>query len=90
MATEKTEDQIAKDKEAVRAMIGAKASMEAALRRIEVLENALKSVRHQSERLGKAFGPDVFLNVYQTGGDYKPERATTLFLNIDTTIKGAL
>lgn len=64
----KTEAQIAKDKEAVKAVTGAKAAMEAALNRIDALERALRSVRAQSERVGKAFGPDVFLNVYQPNG----------------------
>ena len=86
----KTEAQIAKDKEAVKAMTGAKAAMEAALNRIDTLERALKSVRAQSERVGKAFGKDVFLNVYQLGGDYKPERASNLFEKIDETIKAVL
>lgn len=86
----KTEAQIAKDKEAVKAMTGAKAAMEAALSRIRTLEEALKSVRWQSERLGKAFGKDMFLNVYQANGDYKPERANDLFLKIDETIKKVL
>lgn len=86
----KTEAQIAKDKEAVKAMTGAKAAMEASLRRINTLEEALKSVRWQSERLGKAFGENVFLNVYQTGGDIKPERASSLFEKIDETIKKVL
>lgn len=58
----KTEAQITKDKEAVKAVTGAKAAMEAALNRIDA------SVRAQSERVGKAFGPDVFLNVYQPNG----------------------
>lgn len=87
---EKTEEQIAKDKEAVKAMTGAKAAMEASLRRITVLENALESVQRQSETLSKAFGKDVFLNVWQRGGDYKPERISTLFENINNTIKAAL
>lgn len=86
----KTEAQIAKDKEAVKAMTGAKAAMEASLRRINTLEEALKSVRWQSERLGKAFGESVFLNVYQPGGDIKPERASILFEKIDDTIKKVL
>jgi len=86
----KADAQIAKDKEAVKAMTGAKAAMEASLRRINTLEEALKSVRWQSERLGKAFGKDMFLNVYQANGDYKPERANDLFLKIDDTIKKVL
>lgn len=86
----KSEAQIAKEKEAVKAMTGAKAAMEASINRIETLERTLKSVRSQSDRLGKAFGKDVFLNVYQVGGDYKPERASTLFEKIDDTIKAVL
>ncbi len=87
---EKSESQIAKDKEAVKAMTGAKAAMEATLSRIDTLERALKSVRAQAEMLSKTFGKDVFLNVYQTGGNYAPERASTLFEKIDNTIKAVL
>lgn len=92
MTTEisKTEAQVAKDKEAVKAMTGAKAAMEAALGRIDMLERRLKSVRVQVERVGKAFGPDVFLNVYQANGNYVPERASELFVKIDNAIKEVL
>lgn len=87
---DKSEEQIAKDKEAVKAMTGAKAAMEASLRRISALEGALKSVQHQSETLSKAFGKEVFLNVWQRGGDYKPELVSTLFEKINNTIKDVL
>ncbi|MBD7992873.1 hypothetical protein H9643_19025 [Ochrobactrum sp. Sa2BUA5] len=86
----KTEAQIAKDKEAVKAMTGAKAAMEASLRRIEILEMALKSVRAQVENVGKAFGPDVFLNVYRAGDGYSPRKASDLFAKIDADIRNVL
>lgn len=89
--TDKTEDQIAKDKEAVKAMTGAKAAMEAAIRRVELLEAALKSVRGQAERIGKAFGPEVHLNVYSVKtGRYEITPANELFATIDETIKKVL
>lgn len=87
---DRTEDQIAKDKESVKAMVGAKAAMEAALNRISTLERALKSVRAQTERVATTFGKDVFLNVYQGDGRHVPERASTLFEKIDQTIKDVL
>lgn len=86
--TEKTDEQIARDKEAVKAMTGAKNAMEAALRRIEVLEVALKSVRHQTQAIAKPFGQGLYLNVLDAGGSsYRPVALSELFGRIDETIK---
>lgn len=87
----KSEDQIAKDKEAVARMAGAKSAMESALRRIETLEKCLRDVREQSAVLGKAFGETIHLNVYSySRGDYRVTKARDLFDGIDNTIKAAL
>lgn len=86
----KNEEQIAKDKEAVKAMTGAKNNMEAALRRIERLENTLRSVAGQSKTLSEAFGKKAYLDVYQRDGTYKPARICDLFERIDNDIKAVL
>jgi hypothetical protein len=87
----KSEDQIAKDKEAIAKMVGAKSAMEAAIRRIETLENCIKSVREQVDVIGKAFGESVHLNVYSySHRDYRVIKARDLFGGIDNTIKAVL
>lgn len=48
---DKSEEQIAKDKEAVARMIGAKSAMEAAQRRIELLERKLKEATDTGTKL---------------------------------------
>lgn len=87
----KSDDQIAKDKEAIAKMVGAKSAMEAAIRRIETLENCIKSVREQVDVIGKAFNEDVHLNVYSySHRDYKVIKVKDLFAGIDNTIKAVL
>lgn len=66
--TAKTEDQAEKDKEAVQKMIGAKSAMEAAIRRIEKLESALKSAKRRFEEMGIAHGDKIALSVYRDSG----------------------
>lgn len=88
---EKSEEQIARDKEAIAKMVGAKSAMEAAIRRIEVLEECLKSVRRQSEVIGKAFNETVHLNVYSHNHrEYRVIKVSDLFAMIDNTIKAVL
>ena len=82
---DKSEEQIAKDKEAVARMIGAKSAMEAAQRRIETLEFTLKNVRSRVEHVGKAFGGEAFIRVF-IGGDWKTLPARDVFAEIDATI----
>lgn len=87
----KSDDQIAKDKEAIAKMVGAKTAMEAAIRRVETLEKCLASVREQSSVLGKAFGESVHLNVYSySHRDYRVTKARDLFDAIDNTIKAVI
>lgn len=87
----KSEEQIAKDKEAIARMVGAKSAMEAALRRIETLEKCIHSVREQAATIGKAFNADVHLNVYSVAHrDYRVVKVKDLFANIDNTIKAVL
>lgn len=88
---EKSDEQIARDKEAIAKMVGAKSAMEAAIRRIEALEDCLKSVRQQSDVIGKAFNETVHLNVYSNNHrDYRVIKARDLFAMIDNTIKAVL
>jgi hypothetical protein len=62
---EKTEEQITKEKEAVTKVIGAKSAMEAALRRIETLENALLRACEAGTNAAK-YLPD---NAYEYRGE---------------------
>jgi predicted Zn-dependent protease len=66
--TTKTEEQAEKDKEAVQKMIGAKSAMEAAIRRIENLERALKGAKSRFEELNIAHGDKIALSVYRDNG----------------------
>lgn len=86
---EKSEEQIAKDKEAVARMIGAKSAMEAAQRRIEALESALKNVRFRCEYVSKAFGDAAHFKVYHDN-DYRVRSAKDIFDDIDRVIKAVL
>lgn len=86
---QKSEEQIAKDKEAVARMIGAKTAMEAAQRRIETLELALKTVRFQCEQVGKAFSDSAHFYTYNpknTTGGWEVRKARDIFSDIDVTI----
>ena len=64
----KTEEQIARDKDAVQKMVGAKSAMESALRRIDALENALKKARMAIEEAGNTYGDKLAFSVYRDGG----------------------
>lgn len=86
---EKSEEQIAKDKEAVARMIGAKSAMEAAHRRIETLESALRNVRSRCDCVQKAFGEGAHFNVYHDNG-WKVRSAKEIFGDIDRVIKAVL
>jgi hypothetical protein len=88
---EKSEEQIAKDKEAVKAMTGAKAAMEASLRRISQLEAALENVRRDARTAGEAYGGNVHLRVYNyRSNQYEVIEAKEHFARIDNTIKAVL
>jgi len=57
---EKTEEQIAREREAVVAMKGAKSNMEAALGRINTLESALRSAKDSISLLKGFIAPQVY------------------------------
>ena len=58
--TEKTEEQIAKEREAVEAMKNAKANMDKALARIETLTVALKFAYSDMATVKKWIAPDTY------------------------------
>ena len=74
--TPKTDDQIAKDKEAVAKMIGAKSAMESAQRRIELLESCLRQCDEDMARLQRAIGDNLYAPERQQDGTIK---ATPIF-----------
>ena len=63
----KSEEQIAKDKEAIQKMVGARSAMEAALRRIDVLESALRVAKIRIEEMRRAHGDSLAFSVYRDG-----------------------
>lgn len=87
----KTVDQIAKDREAVARMVGAKDSMEAAIRRVAILEGTLRDVRERAAVLGKALGPSVYIGAYRhPEGRNVPTPASTLSAELDAVIAKVL
>ncbi|PWJ81510.1 hypothetical protein C7441_11042 [Pseudaminobacter salicylatoxidans] len=89
--TTKAEEQIAKDKEAVKAMTGAKAAMEATLRRIAILEQAISAVRRECQIAAKTYGDGVHIRVYNyKTNQHEVVKATEFFDRIDNTIKAVL
>lgn len=58
--TDKTEEQIAKDKAAVDAMKNAKANMDATLSRVSALENALGRAINDLRRAKQDISPNVY------------------------------
>lgn len=87
----KSEEQIAKDKEAVKAMTGAKAAMEAALRRIDTLEQSIKMLDRQITAVAAAYGENVHLNVWSYSQNSKQiVKASDFFDGIRNSIKAVL
>jgi hypothetical protein len=72
--SEKTEDQIAREREAVQRMVGAKGAMELALNRISRLESALKNVIQRTEIIAQEVGDGILVNCseHDSGYDRKP------------------
>lgn len=61
----KNDERIAKDKEAVAKMAGAKDAMAAALRRIETLEMALKAAQRQFTDLAGGIGDGLHIQIVE-------------------------
>lgn len=70
--TEKTEDQISREKEAVQKMVGAKSAMESSLARIATLEGAIKRMNSilsdMATRIGDGVGYMTY-NSEKSGGE---------------------
>lgn len=78
--TDKTEEQVAKEKAAVEAMRNAKANMDTALRRITDLENALNRAIEDLKRAKRDISPNVYC--YPSGGSNQQ----TIHARIDAEI----
>lgn len=76
--TTKTEDEIAREKDAVQKMIGAKGAMEAALKRIERLEGALRHVDQIASDMCAKFGDGLYIKTYYHGGPDSGEKVIPL------------
>ena len=85
----KQEDTIETGKNAVAALRTVSADMAKVLQRVQDLEAAIKAAKYQADRLSKAFGPDVYLNVYD-GRGYSPKAASELFKELNTTLTAVL
>lgn len=72
----KDEDQIARDKEAIAKMVGAKSAMEAALRRIDGLSAALKAVKNLHEEAVKGCSSHARVLTHYNGnnGSYTQDK----------------
>lgn len=66
--TMKTEDEIAREKEAVQKMVGAKSAMEAALSRIERLQKAMSNIDTILTDAQRSVGDGVYVKTYHHGG----------------------
>lgn len=62
--SDKTEDQIAREKDAVQKMVGAKSAMEAALARIGTLENAIKRMATVLDDMARGSGDGIGYMTY--------------------------
>lgn len=75
----KTEDEIAREKEAVQKMVGAKGAMEAALKRIERLEMALGQVNNILADMKQRVGPGLYVKTFYHGTNASGEATISLF-----------
>lgn len=88
---EKSEEKIARDKEALKALVGAKANMEAALRRNELLERTLIVVRRELKIAAETYGDHIHLKVYNSrSSTWEVVKASEFFARIDDAIKAVL
>ena len=63
----KTEDEIAREKDAVQKMIGAKGAMETAIKRIERLEQTISSILMISDDMASKVGDSLAYRTYYHG-----------------------
>lgn len=65
--TDKTDDQIAREKEAVQKMVGAKSAMETAIQRIDRLERAIGNMVVLIDDMASAVGEKAMFATYHHG-----------------------
>jgi hypothetical protein len=63
----KTEDEIAREKDAVQKMIGAKGAMETAIKRIERLENTISQILSISDDMAEKIGENLSYRTFYHG-----------------------
>lgn len=78
----KTEEEIAKEKEAVQKMIGAKSAMETAINRIARLERELLIACQTMEEVAKATGDNLMYRTYQHGGSQSEALVVQISVNL--------
>lgn len=85
----KDQDQIAKDKEAVAKMIGAKDAMAAAIRRVSDLESTLGAVRSELQRIDKEVSGALYVRSF-VQNEWKVIPLKEVFERVDATIRKVL
>lgn len=81
--TAKTDDEIAREKEAVQKIVGAKSAMEAALQRINRLERTLSHVDAILTDMRGNVGDGLYIKTFHHGGSGNGEATVTLKSQID-------
>ena len=78
----KTEEEIAKEKEAIHKMIGAKSAMETAINRIARLQRELLFACETMEEVAKATGDNLLYRTYRHGGHQTDALAVQISVNL--------
>lgn len=78
----KTEEEIAKEKEAIHKMIGAKSAMETAINRIARLERELLFACETMEEVAKATGDYLMYRTYRHGGNQSDASVVQISVNL--------
>lgn len=78
----KTDEEIAKEKEAIHKMIGAKSAMETAINRIARLERELLFACETMEEVAKATGDNLLYRTYRHGGHQTDALAVQISVNL--------
>lgn len=78
----KTEEEIAKEKEAIQKMIGAKSAMETAINRIARLERELLFACQTMEEVAKATGDNLMYRTDRHGGNQSDASVVQISVNL--------
>ena len=78
----KTDEEIAKEKEAIHKMIGAKSAMETAINRIARLERELLFACQTMEEVAKATGDNLLYRTYLHGGNQTDASVVQISVNL--------